>query len=169
MRRPSYRWLVLGIVFLICVGFGIRTTGLHEGPGQIAVASAEGRVAHDGHRGLADAVVKALDGVVLPRAERPDEPGRLELVEALARDRNAEQEEPDEHGQLVRVADPMQVRRQLGRSEQKVIAGGEPLLDSSCLVAREAESPRNLDGVGQIRRGRIRACDERCARRFYSP
>ena len=92
-----------------------------------------------------------------------------ELVEALARDRNAEQEEPDEHGQLVRVADPMQVRRQLGRSEQKVIAGGEPLLDSSCLVAREAESPRNLDGDGQIRRGRIRACDERCARRFYSP
>jgi tetratricopeptide (TPR) repeat protein len=26
VRRPSYRWLLLGIVFLVCVGFGIRTT-----------------------------------------------------------------------------------------------------------------------------------------------
>ena len=37
-----------------------------------------------------------------------------ELVEARACDGNAEQEESEQHGQLVRVAEPSQVRRQLG-------------------------------------------------------
>ena len=43
---------------------------------------------------------------------------------------NAEQEEPDEHRQLVGLADAMQVGRQLGRPQQEVVAGREPLLDS---------------------------------------
>jgi hypothetical protein len=62
-----------------------------------------------------------------------------ELVDALTRDGNAEQEEPDEHRQLIGVADPMHVRRQLTRSQEKVVARGEPLLDSLRLVARDAE------------------------------
>jgi hypothetical protein len=61
------------------------------------------------------------------------------LVDALARDGNAEQEEPDEHRQLVGLADPMQVGRQLGRPQQEVVAGREQLLDSFRFIARDAE------------------------------
>ena len=46
-----------------------------------------------------------------------------ELVEPLARDGHAEQEEPDEHGELVGVAEPSQVRGQLRRPGEEVVAG----------------------------------------------
>jgi hypothetical protein len=45
----------------------------------------------------------------------------------------------------------MQVRRQLARSQQQVVAGGEPLLDPFCLVTRGPKQARELDRVGQIR------------------
>ena len=69
-----------------------------------------------------------------------------ELVEALACNGNAEQEEPEKHGQLVGVAEPSQVGRQLGRPREELVAGREPLLDSVRLVAREPKEPSELDG-----------------------
>jgi len=69
-----------------------------------------------------------------------------ELLDALARDGNAEQEEPEKHGQFVGVAEPSQVGRQLGRSRKELVAGREPLLDSVRLVAREPQQPSELDG-----------------------
>jgi hypothetical protein len=60
-----------------------------------------------------------------------------ELIDARTRDRNAKQEESEKHGQLVRVAEPSQVGRQLGRTREELVAGSEPLLDSVRLVARD--------------------------------
>ena len=77
-----------------------------------------------------------------------------ELVETLARDGNAEQEEPDEQRQLVRVAEPSQVRGQLRRPREELVAGREPLLDLRRFVARGAEQPRELDAVLQGIRAR---------------
>ena len=57
-----------------------------------------------------------------------------EIVESRARDGDAEQEEPQQHGQLVRIAEPPQVRRQLGRAREELVARREPLLDALRLV-----------------------------------
>ena len=71
-------------------------------------------------------------------------------------DGNAEQEEPQQHGQLVRVAEPPQVRRQLGRTREELVARREPLLDPGGLVARDAQQPRELDrGLRALRARRI--------------
>ena len=77
-----------------------------------------------------------------------------ELVETLARDGNAEQEEPDEQRRLVRVADPAQVRGQLRRSREKLLAGREAPLDLRGFVTRGPEQPRELDAVLQGIRAR---------------
>ena len=77
-----------------------------------------------------------------------------ELVETLARDGNAEQEEPDEQRRLVRVAEPSQVCGQLRRSREELVAGREPPLDLRGLVTRGAEQPRELDAVLQGIRAR---------------
>jgi hypothetical protein len=69
-----------------------------------------------------------------------------ELLDALACDGNAEQEEPEKHGQLVGIAEPSQVGRQLGRPREELVARREPLLDSARLVAREPQQPSELDG-----------------------
>jgi len=61
-----------------------------------------------------------------------------ELIESCARDGNAKQEESEKHGQLVRVAEPSQVGRQLGRAREELVAGCQPLLDSVRLVACDA-------------------------------
>ena len=82
-----------------------------------------------------------------------------------ARDGNAEQEEPEQHGELVRVAEPPQVRRQLGRAREELVAGREPLLDPVRLVAGDPQQPGELDrrsralgarGVGAPGRGTAR-------------
>jgi hypothetical protein len=69
-----------------------------------------------------------------------------ELVDTLACDWNAEQEEAEKHGQLVGIAEPSQVGRQLGRPREELVAGREPLLDSVRLVARKPKQPSELDG-----------------------
>jgi hypothetical protein len=74
-----------------------------------------------------------------------------ELADALACDGNAEQEEADENRQLVGLAEPSQVRGQLGRSCEELVAGREALLDVLRVVARCAEPPCQLDAVVQIR------------------
>ena len=79
-----------------------------------------------------------------------------ELVDALARDGNAEQEEPDEQRQLVRLAEPAQVGGQLGRPHEQLVPGREPPLDSSPFIARDAEQPSQLDALVEIRSWRIR-------------
>ena len=89
-----------------------------------------------------------------------------ELVDAIARDGNAEQEEPDEHGQLVRLAEPAQVGGQLGRPHEQLVPGREPPLDSLRVVTRCAEQPSQLDAVVEIRAWRIRS---HAARRACSP
>ena len=61
-----------------------------------------------------------------------------ELVEACAFDGNTEQEQSEQHGQLIRVAEPSQVGRQLGRAGEQLVPGCEPLLDSVRLVAGDA-------------------------------
>ena len=58
-----------------------------------------------------------------------------EIVESRACHGDAEQEEPQQHGQLVRIAQPPQVRRQLGRAREELVARREPLLDALRLVA----------------------------------
>jgi hypothetical protein len=68
-----------------------------------------------------------------------------ELIEAQVGDRNAEQKESEKHGQLVLVAEPSQVRRQLRRAREEVIAGREPLLDPVRLIARIPKQPDELD------------------------
>jgi hypothetical protein len=60
------------------------------------------------------------------------------LVEPSACDGNTEQEESEQDGQLIRVAEPSQVGRQLGRAGEELIPGCEPLLDSVRLVAGDA-------------------------------
>ena len=77
-----------------------------------------------------------------------------ELVEPLARDGHAEQEEPDEQRELVGVAEPSQVRGQLRRPGEEVVAGRKPLLDSLRVVSRVSEQPRELDAVLQGIRAR---------------
>ena len=59
-----------------------------------------------------------------------------ELVESRACDGNTEQEESEQHGQLIRFAEPSQIGRQLGRAGEELVPGREPLLDSVRLVAR---------------------------------
>jgi hypothetical protein len=77
-----------------------------------------------------------------------------ELVETLARDGNAEQEEPDEQRRLVGVADPSQVGRQLRRSCEELVACRKPPLYLRRLVTRGPEQPRELDAVLQGVRAR---------------
>ena len=77
-----------------------------------------------------------------------------ELVEAGARDGDTEQEEPEKHGQLVCVAEPSQIRRQLRRARQEVVAGREPLLDPLRLVARIPKEPREVHGRPRALRAR---------------
>jgi len=69
-----------------------------------------------------------------------------ELVEARACDRDAEQEESKQDGQLVCVTQSSQVGRQLRRASEELVAGGEPFLDLQRLVARESQEPSKLDG-----------------------
>jgi hypothetical protein len=93
----------------------------------------------------------AVNGVsVVDEQSGSREPGAQlvvhELVDALACDGNAEQEEPEKHGELVDVAESSQVGRQLGRPREELVAGREPLLDSVRLVAREPKEPSELLG-----------------------
>jgi hypothetical protein len=69
-----------------------------------------------------------------------------ELVEPGRRDGHSEEEESEEDGQLVRVAEPSQVGRELGGARKEVVVGREPFLDSPGLVARRAELPGELGG-----------------------
>jgi hypothetical protein len=89
-----------------------------------------------------------------------------ELVDAIARDGNAEQEEPDEQRQLVRLAEPAQVGGQLGRPHEELVPGREPPLDSFRVVAGCAKQPSQLDAAVEIRAWRIRS---HAARRACSP
>ena len=60
-----------------------------------------------------------------PRAQlRPDE-----RLDPRPLDRHAEEEQPQQHGELVRVAEPPQVRRQLGRPREQLVGRREPFLD----------------------------------------
>ena len=80
-----------------------------------------------------------------------------ELVDAIARDGYAEQEEPDEQRQLVRLAEAAQVGGQLGRPHEKLVPGREPPLDSFRVIARSSEQPSQLDAMVEIRAWRIRS------------
>ena len=77
-----------------------------------------------------DKTRRAMDDVRVPRAA-PLQRGarsrrRDESSSAHAR-QDAEQEEPQEHCQLVCVAEAPQVRRQLGRARKELVAGRKPL------------------------------------------
>jgi hypothetical protein len=74
------------------------------------------------------------------------QPAPDELLEAGSRDGYAEEEEPEEDGQFVRVAEPAEVGGQLGRAREQVILGPEPALDSLGLVARGAQPASELGG-----------------------
>jgi hypothetical protein len=80
-----------------------------------------------------------------------------ELVDALARDGNAEQEEAHQHRELVGLAEPSQVCGQLGRPCEELVAGCETLLDVLRVVARCAEEPSQFDSAAPIRAWRIRS------------
>jgi len=114
-------------------------------------ASAPDRITNDA-RGTADGVA------LVDEQSTPREPGAKvsadELVETLACDGNAEQEEPDEQRRLVRVAESPEVRGQLRRSREELVARREPPLDLRGFVARRAEQPRELDAVLQGIRAR---------------
>ena len=89
-----------------------------------------------------------------------------QLVDAIARDGNAEQEEPHKDGELVRFAEPAQVGGQLGRAHEQLVAGREPPLDSLRVVAGCAKQPGQLDAEVEIRAWRI---GSHAARRACSP
>jgi hypothetical protein len=81
-----------------------------------------------------------------------------EFVDACPRDGNSEQKEPEQHGQLVTLAEPPQVRGQLGRPREQLVARSEPLLDARRLVAGAAQQPSELDrGLRVLGARRIRA------------
>ena len=50
-------------------------------------------------------------------------------LDARTIDRHAQQQQPEQHGELVRVAEPAQVRRQLRRTGKKLVAGTQAFLD----------------------------------------
>jgi hypothetical protein len=73
--------------------------------------------------------------------------GLHELVHARPCDRHAEEEEPQEHRELVRLAEAAQVGRQLRRPCQQLLAGRQPLLDPVAVVAGATQPPREVDAL----------------------
>ena len=79
-----------------------------------------------------------------------------EFTEARPPYGDAEQEKPDKDGQLVGIAEPAEVRRQLGRAREKLVARRKPFLDSVGLVTGDLQQPSELRGVQPIVRARWR-------------
>jgi hypothetical protein len=67
-----------------------------------------------------------------------------ELVETRALDADAEHEEAEEYRELVAVAEPPQVRRQLGRAREQLVARAEARLDPFRPVAGSPQKPPQL-------------------------
>jgi hypothetical protein len=86
--------------------------------------------------------------------ERRAEPFVHELVQARPFHRHAEEEEPQEHRELVRVAEPAQVGRQLRRPRQQLLSGGQPFLDPLAVVAGGTQPAREVDAVLDARGAR---------------
>jgi hypothetical protein len=77
-----------------------------------------------------------------------------EVVEPSAQDGNGEQEEPQQYGQLVRVAEPAEVGRQLRRACEELVTGCEPFLDPRRRVAGDPQQPSELGGGFRALRAR---------------
>ena len=87
--------------------------------------------------GPLDEETGSLEAVAQLHAQQP--------LDALTDDGDAEEEEAEQHGQPIGVAEPPQVGRQLGRACEQVVAGREALLDPVRLVARVQQKARELD------------------------
>ena len=94
-----------------------------------------------------------------------EEPPQLvadELVDARTRHRNAEQEEPQQHGQLIRVAEPPHVGGELGRAREELVAGSHSLLDPARLVACVPQPAGDLGRSSGALRARGIGASGRC-------
>ena len=97
------------------------------------------------------AVVDEKAGVL----EAPPEPAADEPVDARTVDRDAEQQQPQQHRELVRVAEPTQVGRQLAATGEELVARAEPFLDPRRGVSGLSQEPRQLErGACALRLGR---------------
>ena len=77
-------------------------------------------------------------------------------LDARTIDWHAQQQQPEQHGELVRVAEPTQIRRQLGGSGKKLIAGTQAFLDPRRGVSGLPQEPGQVErGAGAFRHGRI--------------
>ena len=165
---------------------GTEVEGALAAPAHGQVGEGDGRSVHAGdviRVGLRGAGVVGGDQELVVRDEArgpvddvpvaDEEAGGREMLPQLAADvrldlrtgdGDPEQEEPKQHGELVRVAEPSQVRRQLGRARQELVAGREPLLDPRRLVPRLPQQPRQLDGRSRaLCLGRVWAAGRRDA------
>ena len=164
---------------------GAEVEGALAAPAHGQVGEGDGRAVHAGYVvGVRLCGARVVGGdqqlVVRDEARRPvdvvpvvdEKPGTLEalpqlvadvLLDAPTGDGDAEQEEAEQHGELVRVAETSQVGRKLGRPGQELVARCEPLLDSQRLVARLPQQPRQLDGRLRARPGRVGATGRRDA------
>ena len=100
-----------------------------------------------------------MDEVAVPHeqghaGERRTKPCVHELVHARPCNRHAEEKEPQEHRELVRVAEPAQIGRQLRRPRQQLLSGREPLLDPVAVVAGGTEPAREVDALVDARGAR---------------
>ena len=97
---------------------------------------------------VVDEEARALEALSQRAADVP--------LDARTIDRDAEQQQPEQHGELVRVAEPTQVRRQLGRPGEELVAGTEPFLDPRRGVSGLPQKPGQVErGAGALRLGRI--------------
>ena len=120
---------------------GARMIGCDQ---QLVVRDESRGAVHD--RGLVDEQPRLREALLQLRAHQP--------IDTLARDGNAEQEEAKQHGELVRVAEAAEVRRQLGRACQELVLGRQALLDPARRVARASKQARELCRRGRAPGGR---------------
>jgi len=105
---------------------------------------------------------RAVDGVVLFDEQRcfGQKIPKLradEGIEPLARDGHPEQEQAKQHRQLVRVAEPPEVSRQLGRSREQLVTCRQALLDSLRLIPCAPQQSGKPDRrIGVLRARRVR-------------
>jgi hypothetical protein len=69
-----------------------------------------------------------------------------QLVHPSALDGDSQQEEPEQDGELVRLAQPPEIGGQLRRARQELVGGRQTLLDSRRLVPGDPEQTGELQG-----------------------
>ena len=105
---------------------------------------------------VVDEEARALEALSQRAAEVPFDPSTV--------DRDAQQQQPEQHGELVRVAEPTQVGRQLGRPREELVAGTQAFLDPRRRISRLPQEPSQVErGAGALGLGRLGSAGRRDA------